>query len=88
MLRIIDVEAPGPLNGHAEENDRAGGAIHRVIQGLLALALTRRCGREPDVHALQFVSEVVLQEVQRASRVKFEARDATVGVGQLRPGRR
>ena len=88
VLGIVDVQTPRALNGHAEENDGACGPIHRVIQRLLAFTVARGRGREADVHALQVVAEVVLQQVQRAARVELEPGDAAVGVGQLRTGGR
>ena len=81
VLGIIDVQTPRALNGHTEENDGACGPIHRVIQWLLALAFARRCGRKTNVHALELVAEVVLQQVQRTARVELEPGDAAVGVG-------
>lgn len=86
VFGVVDVQTPCALNGHAEKDDGARGAIHRVIQGLLALTLARGRSREADVHALQFVTEVVLQQVQRAARVELKPCDAAVGVGQLRTG--
>lgn len=83
VLRIIDVQTPGALNGHAKENDGARGAIHRVEERLFAFAPAGGCGGETDVHAAQLITEVMLQQMQRAAGIDFEPSDPVFGIGQL-----